>query len=406
MMAKTNSKYLQYFFICITSAMALLSYAILLGGSNLFQWVSAHISYADVYDTQSLKSVCVVVAILSLNLLEHFQKVKYQISLIFLLLVAFLCLHFSLTSYFVLLGIARTLYVLNQAWIQRYAPSEIRTTIAGIVMSLTGLIDLRATMMQSSLDTDIIKGVYIRWALVFFFVLFCLCIRRMGIADVPLKQSRPTPKVKRTIAHFIAIVINRLKLDGGRAVSIIVSNPVIIVAFFLGGLDTTLIYYAYAMAKITLPNNPPEYVQYAIYLGATTLPFITGRFADKLGIFPVFVFNVSMQVLLTFFIGFASLIPLKTPIIYYIAAFLESGLASSLCVLAYSMIGSRIKAENLFRAFTIGLLSNYVGSYLYGFIFYAFSKSFSSIKLITGSINLLGMLLFLYFHFRERKLAR
>lgn len=385
--------------------MALLSYAILLGGANLFQWVSAHVSYANVYNEQSLKSVGVVVAILSLNLLEQFQRVQYQINLLFLLIVVFLFVHISLTNYFVLLGIARTLYVLNQAWIQRYVPPKIRASIAGIVMSLTGLIDLRSTMTQSFLSSDFVKGEYIRWGLAFCFILFWICVRRMNIIAPPIKQSKSLLKPKHTIRSLCSLIIKRLKLDAHCVISIILSNPIIMIIFFLGGLNTTLIYYAYAMAKITLPHNPPEYIQYAIYLGATTIPFIVGRLGDRFGIYSVLISDLTLQVLCTFFIGFASLVPLKTPMIYYVVAFLESGLASGSFVLAYAMIGSRIQATNLFRAFTIGMLFNYLGSYLYGFIFYTFSKSFSMIKLMGGSINLIGLILFLYFYCSNRELT-
>lgn len=401
-MKSFSKTHLQYIFIFISIAILLISYTFLLVGTNLFQWVSEHINNPNTYASQSLKSVLVIMLILTPNLFDSFQKTYYQLGLMSVLMVTFLFLHVTPTNYFLFLGIIRTLYVLNQAWIQIYVPSHIRATISGLVLSITGLIDLRGTMLQSAWDSDITKAHILRWILFCLFLVFLYCAHQLHL-DRRTKSTNTPPKKLGSVSQWYQQWGIKTKKNYQNIRLVIQSYPMLCIAFFLVGLDTTIVYYSYTIAKIALPHASPEAFQYAVYLGATILPVLIGPIADRHGIRLTFMITVALITVFTFVSAMLPYLKTVHPFLYDITAFLESGFAAAGCALTYSLLGSMFSTSNLFRALTIGLFINYIGSYLYGWIYYQFSDSFSTIKFINASVNLFCLLLFFYFYTHVRR---
>ncbi len=320
-----------------------------------------------------------------LNLLTSFQAIHRQRSLLIVimaLLVAGLCLPFSLNSYPFVSALENLCEIFMSPWLQLYVPPAFRATISGISTGFTGIFDLSSTLMENNWRNYLAPYYRLAGILLVLLILFWHFSGK--------KQLQTLIKTKQTPRSFYYIVTKHFY---------------IFIAFLFAGLNLSIFNYTFLLAKEVLPHAAAQYYQNALYIGSIIGPIIAGRLADKKDIFFILMLSASFLIVIKLIEAAIFKITLPTSIPYYFLAFIEGGLAPSVATLGAALIGERLRTQGIFRSFALSSLFFNVGSLLAGRIYQFGATSFFLTKITMASGDIILVLL-LWLFYQKNRLTR
>jgi len=349
--------------------------------SNLFQlYVGEHHFGTHVFPMISNIALLITMFIMVICLFKKFQQLSFQRALLGFLIVPLFAVPVSVYTYPVISGFTVGITKLSGVWLQLCVPSALRATITSISTGVGGLIDIRGVTVENLWTMDLIRYRYILFCLVMSFGLF------WWLSTV-LQSSITIPQKKA--------------INSGGILKLMVNYPHIFIICFCAGFNNGLISYTYILgSKISIIQSPEIY-QYVISVGAVFIPIILGMIADRYSILYVTLYTILLLVFCTFINVALPLMHTTHAFAYYITAFVESGLIAGLMALSASLIGERLQQEGLFRAFAVSSIIMGIGGILYGRMFIRFHDSFVGVKFSVGMINILLLMLTVYFYCKK-----
>ncbi len=360
----------------LMSIILLLGYVIFSCSDNLFQSYTSEHHVSALFPRLSILGMILTMIVMVLNISAKMQRFMYQQILLFIMLISFVVIPVTLDTYPVIAGISNVIFNLVEPWRQLFVIPAFRATIVGITTALCGAVDIRATALENLWLFDLFRYKQVAIILMVFAFYFWFLAKK--------------------IQHLDANEINRTLEQHLPKLSVLFRTyPYIFVSCVLSGLNGGIFYYTYMLALKAMPNQQPSTYQYVIYIGSVVGPIIIGYLADRLGIFLMILISSILLTLLALIGAGLSFASVHVPLAYYITAFIEAALATSLWVMSAGLIGERLLSQGIFRSFAISNVLFICGNILCGYIFEVF-LSFEYIKLAFFVLDLI-LLLLMYF---------
>jgi hypothetical protein len=369
--------------VVLTSVIFLSAYLMYVFGANIFQaYVFQYHLDASLIPRANIiaQHIAVVVLLLcTFKSLQHIDKQRWlMLALMFGLIIALVAPSITtIKSYPLLPGLSNVIFDLTEPWRQLYAPPAWRATIEGVTEGLAGFVDLASISAEDHLVLRLFHHHHYDGVI---YTIFLLII----FAKLTHKIALPASETKRQTTKSFQALFKEYHY--------------IFIASLLCGFNTAIFSYTFLLAKEVLPNTLPQYYQYCIYSGSIIIPMFMGRLGDKKGIFFMLILVGFVLALVKFINAGLFLMHSPSSIAYYVLATIEGGLAVSIWTLSLSLIGERLRNYGIFRSFALSNFIFGIGILIASRAYEYFVGSFWQTKLTMGIIDMIAILVLLYFY--------